>query len=136
MSCGSEWVYNSRGVCVHSEIVFLLERPIPFDHLMYDHLHKWGPRREEVKFFLRHEDSPAESTEQGRWALSSSPRRFSAQVNLGEMMEHEPVLVPVPRPLHSFCSAGLDAAGHQAFLWSGPGQAGRDSARSGTAAEV
>ncbi|GAB5573205.1 apoptosis-stimulating of p53 protein 1 isoform X4 [Prionailurus iriomotensis] len=41
------------------------ERPIPFDHMMYEHLQKWGPRREEVKFFLRHEDSPTESSEQG-----------------------------------------------------------------------
>ncbi|XP_069346672.1 apoptosis-stimulating of p53 protein 1 isoform X2 [Eulemur rufifrons] len=40
-------------------------RPIPFDHMMYEHLQKWGPRREEVKFFLRHEDSPTESSEQG-----------------------------------------------------------------------
>lgn len=45
---------------------FFLERPIPFDHMMYEHLQKWGPRREEVKFFLRHEDSPTESSEQGR----------------------------------------------------------------------
>ncbi|NWU88657.1 ASPP1 protein, partial [Upupa epops] len=40
------------------------ERPIPFDHMMYDHLQKWGLRREEVKFFLRHEESPAESNDQ------------------------------------------------------------------------
>ncbi|XP_067895114.1 protein phosphatase 1, regulatory subunit 13Bb isoform X1 [Heterodontus francisci] len=40
------------------------ERAIPSDHLMYEHLQKWGPRREEVKFFLRHEDSPNESSEQ------------------------------------------------------------------------
>lgn len=41
------------------------ERPIPFDHMMYEHLQKWGPRREEVKFFLRHEESPTENNEQG-----------------------------------------------------------------------
>ncbi|XP_072895861.1 protein phosphatase 1, regulatory subunit 13Bb isoform X2 [Hemitrygon akajei] len=40
------------------------ERAIPSDHMMYEHLQKWGPRREEVKFFLRHEDSPNESSEQ------------------------------------------------------------------------
>lgn len=45
----------------------LAERPIPFDHMMYDHLQKWGPRREEVKFFLRHEESPAESNEQSKY---------------------------------------------------------------------
>ena len=47
-------------------VCFSLERPIPFDYMMYEHLQKWGPRREEVKFFLRHEDSPTESSEQGR----------------------------------------------------------------------
>ncbi|XP_048393564.1 protein phosphatase 1, regulatory subunit 13Bb isoform X2 [Stegostoma tigrinum] len=40
------------------------ERAIPSDHMMYEHLQKWGPRREEVKFFLRHEDSPNENIEQ------------------------------------------------------------------------
>lgn len=35
--------------------------------MMYDHLQKWGPRREEVKFFLRHEESPAESNEQSKY---------------------------------------------------------------------
>ncbi|XP_029453904.1 apoptosis-stimulating of p53 protein 1 isoform X2 [Rhinatrema bivittatum] len=40
------------------------ERPIPYDHMMYEHLQKWGPRKGEVKFFLRHEDSPAETNEQ------------------------------------------------------------------------
>uniref|UniRef100_A0A8D3E4W2 SH3 domain-containing protein n=1 Tax=Scophthalmus maximus TaxID=52904 RepID=A0A8D3E4W2_SCOMX len=37
------------------------ERAIPFEHMMYEHLQKWGPRKQEVKFFLRHEDSPTES---------------------------------------------------------------------------
>lgn len=41
------------------------ERPIPFDHMMYEHLQKWGPRKQEVKFYLRHEDSPTESSDQG-----------------------------------------------------------------------
>ncbi|XP_058843936.1 apoptosis-stimulating of p53 protein 1 isoform X4 [Acipenser ruthenus] len=41
------------------------ERAIPVDHMMYEHLQKWGPRRQEVTFFLRHEESPAESSEQG-----------------------------------------------------------------------
>lgn len=41
------------------------ERAIPFEHMMYDHLQKWGPRKQEVKFFLRHEDSPTESSDQG-----------------------------------------------------------------------
>ncbi|KAJ7991087.1 hypothetical protein DPEC_G00293600 [Dallia pectoralis] len=41
------------------------ERVIPFDHLMYEHLQKWGPRRMEVRFYLRHEDSPPESSNQG-----------------------------------------------------------------------
>ncbi|XP_018583160.1 protein phosphatase 1, regulatory subunit 13Ba isoform X3 [Scleropages formosus] len=41
------------------------ERAIPFDHMMYEHLQKWGPRKQEVKFFLRHEDTPTESSDQG-----------------------------------------------------------------------
>ncbi|XP_012502570.1 PREDICTED: apoptosis-stimulating of p53 protein 1 isoform X1 [Propithecus coquereli] len=54
-----------EGSCHLAEVWRGNERPIPFDHMMYEHLQKWGPRREEVKFFLRHEDSPAESSEQG-----------------------------------------------------------------------
>ncbi|XP_041951486.1 protein phosphatase 1, regulatory subunit 13Bb isoform X3 [Alosa sapidissima] len=59
------------------------ERAIPFDHMMYDHLQKWGTRRQEVKFFLRHEDSPTENSDQGsqqsqdhssRWSGSSSEK--------------------------------------------------------------
>ncbi|XP_047657453.1 protein phosphatase 1, regulatory subunit 13Bb isoform X2 [Tachysurus fulvidraco] len=41
------------------------ERAIPFDHMMYEHLQKWGTRKQEVKFFLRHEESPTESSEPG-----------------------------------------------------------------------
>lgn len=52
-----------EGSCHLAEVWRGNERPIPFDHMMYDHLQKWGPRREEVKFFLRHEESPAESNE-------------------------------------------------------------------------
>ncbi|XP_028917657.1 apoptosis-stimulating of p53 protein 1 isoform X2 [Ornithorhynchus anatinus] len=54
-----------EGNCHLAEVWRGNERPIPFDHMMYEHLQKWGPRREEVKFFLRHEDSPTESNEQG-----------------------------------------------------------------------
>lgn len=43
------------------------ERAIPFEHMMYEHLQKWGPRKQEVKFFLRHEDSPTESSDQGAY---------------------------------------------------------------------
>lgn len=49
---------------------FSLERAIPFEHMMYEHLQKWGPRKQEVKFFLRHEDSPTESSDQGGWLIS------------------------------------------------------------------
>ncbi|ETE64425.1 Apoptosis-stimulating of p53 protein 1 [Ophiophagus hannah] len=55
-----------EGSCHLSEVWRGNERHIPFDHMMYDHLQKWGPRREEVKFFLRHEESPTESNEPGR----------------------------------------------------------------------
>ncbi|XP_036288322.1 apoptosis-stimulating of p53 protein 1 isoform X2 [Pipistrellus kuhlii] len=54
-----------EGSCHLAEVWRGNERPIPFEHMMYEHLQKWGPRREEVKFFLRHEDSPTESSEQG-----------------------------------------------------------------------
>uniref|UniRef100_A0A8C6R7X1 Apoptosis-stimulating of p53 protein 2-like RA domain-containing protein n=2 Tax=Nannospalax galili TaxID=1026970 RepID=A0A8C6R7X1_NANGA len=53
-----------EGGCHLAEVWRGSERPIPYDHMMYEHLQKWGTRREEVKFFLRHEDSPAESSEQ------------------------------------------------------------------------
>ncbi|XP_071972023.1 apoptosis-stimulating of p53 protein 1 isoform X3 [Engystomops pustulosus] len=53
-----------EGACHLAEVWRGNERPLPFDHLMFEHLQKWGPRREEVKFFLRHEDFPAESSEQ------------------------------------------------------------------------
>ncbi|KAM4663080.1 LOW QUALITY PROTEIN: apoptosis-stimulating of p53 protein 1 [Discoglossus pictus] len=53
-----------EGACYLAEVWRGNERPLPFDHLMFEHLQKWGPRREEVKFFLRHEDFPAENNEQ------------------------------------------------------------------------
>ncbi|XP_075047859.1 apoptosis-stimulating of p53 protein 1 isoform X2 [Mixophyes fleayi] len=53
-----------EGACHLAEVWRGNERPLPFDHLMFEHLQKWGPRREEVKFFLRHEDFPAESNDQ------------------------------------------------------------------------
>ncbi|TKC44408.1 hypothetical protein EI555_012967 [Monodon monoceros] len=59
-----------EGSCHLAEVWRGNERPIPFDYMMYEHLQKWGPRREEVKFFLRHEDSPTESSEQVRGAAS------------------------------------------------------------------
>ncbi|XP_056120416.1 protein phosphatase 1, regulatory subunit 13Bb isoform X3 [Rhinichthys klamathensis goyatoka] len=51
------------------------ERPIPFDHMMYEHLQKWGPRKQEVKFYLRHEDSPTESSDQGSQQSQEQPSR-------------------------------------------------------------
>ncbi|XP_077323703.1 apoptosis-stimulating of p53 protein 1 isoform X3 [Lithobates pipiens] len=53
-----------EGACYLAEVWRGNERPLPFDHLMFDHLQKWGPRREEVKFFLRHEEFPAEGNDQ------------------------------------------------------------------------
>ncbi|MEQ2218199.1 hypothetical protein XENOCAPTIV_030939 [Xenoophorus captivus] len=46
------------------------ERAIPFEHMMYEHLQKWGPRKQEVKFFLRHEESPTESSDQGVYCFA------------------------------------------------------------------
>ncbi|XP_007886445.1 protein phosphatase 1, regulatory subunit 13Bb isoform X3 [Callorhinchus milii] len=57
------------------------ERAIPYDHMMYEHLQKWGPRREEVKFFLRHEDSPIDANEQSGRQLQDQPNRWNG-VNL------------------------------------------------------
>uniref|UniRef100_A0A8C1IVY6 Apoptosis-stimulating of p53 protein 1-like n=1 Tax=Cyprinus carpio TaxID=7962 RepID=A0A8C1IVY6_CYPCA len=41
------------------------ERAIPFDQLMFEHLQKWGQMRQEVKFYLRHEESPIANVSQG-----------------------------------------------------------------------
>lgn len=67
-----------EGGCHLAEVWRGSERPIPCDHMMYEHLQKWGPRREEVKFFLRHEDSPTESSEQG--ARQSQEQRTQRNV--------------------------------------------------------
>ncbi|KAJ8009223.1 hypothetical protein DPEC_G00086660 [Dallia pectoralis] len=53
------------------------ERAIPFEHMMYEHLQKWGPRKQEVKFFLRHEDSPTESSDQGSQQSQEQANRRS-----------------------------------------------------------
>ncbi|KAM4529085.1 protein phosphatase 1, regulatory subunit 13Bb isoform 2-T2 [Fundulus diaphanus] len=58
------------------------ERAIPFEHMMYEHLQKWGPRKQEVKFFLRHEDSPTESSDQGSQQSQDQSGRRSG--NAGE----------------------------------------------------
>ncbi|XP_046907020.1 protein phosphatase 1, regulatory subunit 13Ba isoform X2 [Hypomesus transpacificus] len=47
------------------------ERGIPFEHLMYEHLQRWGPRRIAVKFYLRHEECPSHSS------LHESPEQSS-----------------------------------------------------------
>ncbi|XP_073348826.1 protein phosphatase 1, regulatory subunit 13Bb isoform X2 [Pagrus major] len=58
------------------------ERAIPFEHMMYEHLQKWGPRKQEVKFFLRHEDSPTEGSDQGSQQSQDQTSRRSG--NTGE----------------------------------------------------
>ncbi|XP_006879108.1 PREDICTED: apoptosis-stimulating of p53 protein 1 [Elephantulus edwardii] len=73
-----------EGSCHLAEVWRGSERPIPFDHMMYEHLQKWGPRREEVKFFLRHEDSPAESGEQGGRQLHEQRAQRSVTDGAGE----------------------------------------------------
>uniref|UniRef100_A0A3Q2TWU7 Protein phosphatase 1, regulatory subunit 13Bb n=1 Tax=Fundulus heteroclitus TaxID=8078 RepID=A0A3Q2TWU7_FUNHE len=60
------------------------ERAIPFEHMMYEHLQKWGPRKQEVKFFLRHEDSPTESSDQG---ASCSVGNQRVELTLSELQE-------------------------------------------------
>jgi len=53
--------------CLRQRVfVFLFtERAIPSDQLMFEHLHKWGQRRQEVKFYLRHEESLIANFSQG-----------------------------------------------------------------------
>uniref|UniRef100_A0A8C7CP47 Protein phosphatase 1, regulatory subunit 13Bb n=1 Tax=Oncorhynchus kisutch TaxID=8019 RepID=A0A8C7CP47_ONCKI len=55
------------------------ERAIPFEHMMFEHLQKWGPRKQEVKFFLRHEDSPTESSDQGSQQSQEQANRRSGE---------------------------------------------------------
>uniref|UniRef100_A0A672M5W1 Apoptosis-stimulating of p53 protein 1-like n=1 Tax=Sinocyclocheilus grahami TaxID=75366 RepID=A0A672M5W1_SINGR len=59
------------------------ERAIPFDHMMYEHLQKWGPRKQEVKFYLRHEDSPTESSDQ---ELQEMATRQQQQIEAQQQM--------------------------------------------------
>uniref|UniRef100_A0A669DM70 Protein phosphatase 1, regulatory subunit 13Bb n=1 Tax=Oreochromis niloticus TaxID=8128 RepID=A0A669DM70_ORENI len=66
------------------------ERAIPFEHMMYEHMQKWGPRKQEVKFFLRHEDSPTESSDQGVCCLLLSLLCVGSQrveLTLSELQE-------------------------------------------------
>uniref|UniRef100_A0A8C8D1H3 SH3 domain-containing protein n=1 Tax=Oncorhynchus tshawytscha TaxID=74940 RepID=A0A8C8D1H3_ONCTS len=62
------------------------ERVIPFDHLMYEHLQEWGPRRMEVRFYLRHEDSPSESSDQGGY-LQQQDHRQGQTVSEAEKLQ-------------------------------------------------
>ncbi|KAM6973264.1 protein phosphatase 1, regulatory subunit 13Ba [Aplochiton taeniatus] len=50
-----------EGGCYLAEVWQGHERAIPLDHFMYEHLHKWGPRKLEVTFYLRHQDCPVGS---------------------------------------------------------------------------
>uniref|UniRef100_A0A671QMK6 Protein phosphatase 1, regulatory subunit 13Ba n=1 Tax=Sinocyclocheilus anshuiensis TaxID=1608454 RepID=A0A671QMK6_9TELE len=51
------------------------ERAIPFDQLMFEHLQKWGQRRQEVKFYLRHEESPIANVSQGSQTSEQADRK-------------------------------------------------------------
>ncbi|XP_077095187.1 protein phosphatase 1, regulatory subunit 13Ba isoform X4 [Siphateles boraxobius] len=51
------------------------ERAIPFDQLMFEHLHKWGQRRQEVKFYLRHEESLIANFSQGSQTSDQADRK-------------------------------------------------------------
>uniref|UniRef100_A0A9J7XXQ7 Protein phosphatase 1, regulatory subunit 13Ba n=1 Tax=Cyprinus carpio carpio TaxID=630221 RepID=A0A9J7XXQ7_CYPCA len=53
------------------------ERAIPFDQLMFEHLQKWGQRRQEVKFYLRHEESPIANISQAGSQTSEQADRKS-----------------------------------------------------------
>ncbi|XP_058254178.1 protein phosphatase 1, regulatory subunit 13Ba isoform X5 [Hemibagrus wyckioides] len=49
------------------------EKLIPSDHLMVDYLQKWGQRRQEVKFYLRHENERSSKGGCSKHALVTSP---------------------------------------------------------------
>uniref|UniRef100_A0A3Q0RAB7 Protein phosphatase 1, regulatory subunit 13Bb n=1 Tax=Amphilophus citrinellus TaxID=61819 RepID=A0A3Q0RAB7_AMPCI len=72
------------------------ERAIPFEHMMYEHLQKWGPRKQEVKFFLRHEDSPTESSDQGvcclllSFCLFTQNRCVGFRLLISHSLSHSP----------------------------------------------
>ncbi|KAG1973064.1 apoptosis-stimulating of p53 protein [Pimephales promelas] len=51
------------------------ERAIPSDQLMFEHLHKWGQRRQEVKFYLRHEESLIANFSQGGQTSDQADRK-------------------------------------------------------------
>ncbi|XP_059374617.1 apoptosis-stimulating of p53 protein 1-like isoform X1 [Carassius carassius] len=53
------------------------ERAIPFDQLMFEHLQKWGQRRQEVKFYLRHVESPIPNISQAGSQTSEQADRKS-----------------------------------------------------------
>ncbi|XP_023668580.1 apoptosis-stimulating of p53 protein 1-like isoform X2 [Paramormyrops kingsleyae] len=67
-----------EGSCHLAEVWRGNERAIPSEHLMYEHLQKWGARRSEVKFFLRHVDSPAETGSQGNQPSQEQANRRNA----------------------------------------------------------
>ncbi|XP_058254174.1 protein phosphatase 1, regulatory subunit 13Ba isoform X2 [Hemibagrus wyckioides] len=54
------------------------EKLIPSDHLMVDYLQKWGQRRQEVKFYLRHEN---ERSSKGRRTSEQLSRRMKGRMD-------------------------------------------------------
>jgi len=108
--------------------------------MMYEHLQKWGPRREEVKFFLRHEDSPTESSEQGgRQTQEQRTQRNVINVPAEKRTENgmiltvflsnnEQILTEVPitpettcRDVVEFCKEPGEGSCHLAEVWRGNG---------------
>ncbi|XP_028858040.1 protein phosphatase 1, regulatory subunit 13Bb isoform X3 [Denticeps clupeoides] len=67
-----------EGGCHLAEVWRGNERAIPFDHMMYEHLQKWGSRKQEVKFYLRHEDSPGESDQGSQQSQEHANRRIAS----------------------------------------------------------
>ncbi|KAB5562646.1 hypothetical protein PHYPO_G00020320 [Pangasianodon hypophthalmus] len=54
------------------------ERAIPSDHLMLEYLQKWGQRRQEVKFYLQHEN---ERSSKGRQTSEQLSRRMKGRMD-------------------------------------------------------
>ncbi|XP_052386652.1 apoptosis-stimulating of p53 protein 1 isoform X2 [Carassius gibelio] len=57
------------------------ERVIPFDQLMFEHLQKWGQRRQEVKFYLRHVESPITNISQGSQTSEQVDRKSKGNLD-------------------------------------------------------
>uniref|UniRef100_A0A8C1G9N7 Protein phosphatase 1, regulatory subunit 13Ba n=1 Tax=Cyprinus carpio TaxID=7962 RepID=A0A8C1G9N7_CYPCA len=71
----TEWKHSWTRSHREMSVFLFTERAIPFDQLMFEHLQKWGQRRQEVKFYLRHEESPIAHISQGSQTSEQADRK-------------------------------------------------------------